>query len=240
MSSAANTLLQYLLIVSVVYLYSKTLRGKKASFGSTGGALGKLQASGLTDYYADRKKRPQAVRKKDSEKNQSAAELASVQTSVKSSNPSETASPEERALSHHHKSASSGSAPTSTSTSTSTSSPKKLSKRSSSSSSSPSIKQNAVRIAGTSVAKKQQQKTISSINESTGTATNASDIVLPIPAEEAARHHRSLCEMFKNIPSSEIDRVIRTVHWDVDEAAALLAQEDYTWQSVRRRRGVPK
>lgn len=58
----------------------------------------------------------------------------------------------------------------------------------------------------------------------------------PVSEEMAAECRRFLSEMFKDVPAPEIDRVIRSVHWDVNEAATVLAQEDYTWQSVRRRR----
>lgn len=57
-----------------------------------------------------------------------------------------------------------------------------------------------------------------------------------VSEEMAAERRRFLSEMFKDVPAPEIDRVIRSVHWDVNEAATVLSQEDYTWQSVRRRR----
>jgi len=58
----------------------------------------------------------------------------------------------------------------------------------------------------------------------------------PVSEDMAAEHRRFLAEMFKDVPAIEIDRVIQSVHWDVEEAATVLAQEDYTWQAVRRRR----
>ncbi|KAF9198561.1 hypothetical protein BGZ49_000593, partial [Haplosporangium sp. Z 27] len=200
--SALNTLLQYLMIFSVAYLYSKTLRGKKTSSSSMGGALDKFQTSGLKTYYAERK-RAQVVKKKTTEKSRhvKAEKEPSAQT-VQTSTPV----PVESTFS--------GSTPPS---------PKKQSKQSSST----SQKRNPAKIVETSTTKQQEQRDYS---------INNSD--LPISAKEAATRCQSLREMFKDVPSSEIDRVIRSVHWDVDEAATLLAQEDYTWQSVRRRRNV--
>ncbi|KAG0238024.1 hypothetical protein BGW42_007578 [Actinomortierella wolfii] len=60
----------------------------------------------------------------------------------------------------------------------------------------------------------------------------------PSPIDE--NHRRFLKEAFCNVPMMEIDRKIKDANWDFNEAAAMLAQEDYTWQSVPRRRSIHK
>ncbi|KAF9970411.1 hypothetical protein BGZ73_006870 [Actinomortierella ambigua] len=66
------------------------------------------------------------------------------------------------------------------------------------------------------------------------------------PSSEAPRsplqekHRRFLKEAFSNVPMTEIDHKIKAANWDMSEAAAMLAQEDYTWQSVPRRRSIHK
>ncbi|KAG0254072.1 hypothetical protein DFQ27_007062 [Actinomortierella ambigua] len=56
------------------------------------------------------------------------------------------------------------------------------------------------------------------------------------PIQES--HRRFLKEAFSNVPMMEIDRKIKAANWDLSEAAAMLAREDYTWQSVPRRRSI--
>ncbi|KAG0304783.1 hypothetical protein BGZ99_002282, partial [Dissophora globulifera] len=247
MSSAVNTLLQYFLIASVAYIYTKLPwhhGGKKNSAGSASmrGAFGKLQASGLTDYYTGEKKRVQSTKKKSVE---SAAEHQKGPTTPQSTNNSsshgdgfvrdslrESTRLKERSQQQLQK-------PVPTD---STTSPKKSSKRSSSGSPPPSPakpKANATKADTTMPTNRrlQQQQQPKSQSMSDHNAESLMDA--PIPVEEATKHRRLLSEMFKDVPASEIDRILRSVHWDVDEAATLLAQEDYTWQSVRRRRSVP-
>ncbi|KAG0263608.1 hypothetical protein BG011_008552, partial [Mortierella polycephala] len=225
MSSIVNTLLQYFLIVSVAYLYAKMpWTNKKTGSSSMGRALSKLHASGLAEYYTDETKKERPARKykiigkevaksdptTDSQKN------PSVRTSTRAE----------------------GQQPLKQSPPSTEATPKKQSKRSSSGSPTRSKggKQDQA-------AKQQQPTTPGKLRSPTTKSSLALDHsngnVPPIPTEEAARHHRLLSEMFKDVPKSEIEQVLRTVHWDVDEAASILAQEDYTWQHVRRRRSVP-
>ncbi|KAF9186262.1 hypothetical protein BGZ51_002114 [Haplosporangium sp. Z 767] len=225
MSSIVNTLLQYFLIVSVAYLYAKMpWTNKKTGSSPMGRALGKLHASGLAEYYTEETKKERPVRKhKIIEK-----EVAKPEpTTDDQKNHSVRASTRVKAQQSLKQS------PPSTEAT-----PKKQSKRSSSGSPtrSKSGKQDQV-------AKQQQPTTpgklLSPTTKSSLTPDHSSGHVPTIPTEEAARHHRFLSEMFKDVPMSEIEQALRTAHWDVDEAASMLAQEDYTWQHVRRRRSVP-
>ncbi|KAF8927627.1 hypothetical protein BGZ58_010275 [Dissophora ornata] len=244
MSSAINTLLQYFLIVSVAYLYTKMPWNKKNSSSTMGGTLGKLHASGLTDYYAGEKKRAQLVKKKNHP--ESAVEQTQKGRTVVDGNSTignkdgatkeavmrESTRVKDRSQQQQQRRQGSVD---------STASQKKQTKRSSSGSPPPLAKQKSNAATKTDKAdttKRLQQQQQSDAASSTSKSQTAED-PLPIPAEEAAKHRRFLSEMFKDVPISEIDRVIRSANWDVDEAATLLAQEDYTWQSVRRRRSVP-
>lgn len=83
---------------------------------------------------------------------------------------------------------------------------------------------------------KQQQQQPAAVINNQSTSDCAESVVSECMATE---HRRFLSEMFKDVPAIEIDRVIQSVHWDVDAAATVLAQEDYTWQAVRRRRNGP-
>ncbi|KAG0002335.1 hypothetical protein BGZ80_005359 [Entomortierella chlamydospora] len=236
MSSAYNTLLQYLLIISVAYIYSKALRTKKNGSSSMGGPLDKLQTSGLKGCYIDRKKRAQAVNKRNSESERGTIRNEKGQPAPASASAESTPS-QLGLLSEgipHNEIVASGPTPPLPP------SPKKQPKRSNLSPPNLPTKRNISKTVETSPTRQQQPRTTTTISEATSTITRESNNDLPISAEEAESHYKSLCEMFKDIPSSEIDRVIRYVHWDVDEAAALLAQEDYTWQSVRHRRSVPR
>ncbi|KAG0362953.1 hypothetical protein BGZ54_008417 [Gamsiella multidivaricata] len=232
MSSAVNTLLQYFLIVSVAYLYTRMPWHKKAGgSGGMGSPLSKLQVPGFTDYYTDRKKRAQSTKKKNHDKGLSTADYEKDWIAANNSDDNLRESLREsnrlKERLSHQKQASLDS--------TTSSTKQHQSKRSSSGSSLSSAKQKAATSGGSSrthTAILRPQMTLAK-----NTSSVATD--LPIPVEEAARHRQVLSEMFKDVPTSEIDQVIQSVHWDVDEAAALLAQEDYTWQSVRRRRSVP-
>lgn len=53
MSSVLSTLLQYVLIISVAYLYAK-VPWKKSNGSNMRGAFGRLRASGLADYHTYR------------------------------------------------------------------------------------------------------------------------------------------------------------------------------------------
>jgi hypothetical protein len=102
------------------------------------------------------------------------------------------------------------------------------------SSSAASLKQKAARPdMGTKRPQHQQQKQQPA---ATNNQTTSDFSESPVSEDMAAEHRRFLAEMFKDVPAIEIDRVIQSVHWDVEEAATVLAQEDYTWQAVRRRR----
>ncbi|KAF9586219.1 hypothetical protein BGW38_008429 [Lunasporangiospora selenospora] len=83
--------------------------------------------------------------------------------------------------------------------------------------------------------------TATTTKKTSGTKRSKSFVqeIQPAPSEEAATRRQFLAEMFKDVPMTEIDRVMRATHWDMDDATAVLAKEDYTWQSVvHRRRSV--
>lgn len=207
--SALNTLLQYILIVTVAYLYTKTPWNKKSSASNMRGAFGRLQASGLADYYSYRKT-SQRTKEEHGEKSR-VVENSNGSTKDASR---DSARLKERSQQQKQPLAE----PT----------PKKQVKASS------SLKQKAP-IPRSDVGNKLSQLQQHPVAE--GPMPDRHGVRESARSEDmAAEHRRFLSEMFKDVPASEIDRVIRLVNWDVNEAATVLAQEDYTWQAVRRRR----
>ncbi|KAF9948238.1 hypothetical protein BGZ70_002306 [Mortierella alpina] len=239
MSSIANTLLQYFLIVSVAYLYAKAPWNKKTGAGSIGGALGKIRASGLADYYSEEKKRAPSTKKsgsadKDAEQKEKAVKAESASDLHNEALRASTRGSTFKKPQQHHqqqqqqqKRSSSGSPTPSTTSSKSSKQDLATSPKQASPAASPTKKGRS------------PKTSISGRTSSSDTAAGEGP-ALPISTEEATKHRRFLSEMFKDVPMSEIDRVIRTVDGDVGEAASMLIQEDYTWKCVRRRRSVPR
>ncbi|CAO3564510.1 unnamed protein product [Mortierella alpina] len=236
MSSIANTLLQYFLIVAVAYLYAKAPWNKKTGASSIGGALGKIRASGLADYYSEEKKRTTFTKKsgstdKDAEQKEKSVKAESAsdvhnEALRASTRGSASKKPQQHHQQQQQKRSSSGS-PT----------PSVASSKSSKQDLAASPKQ-ASPTAGQTKKARSPKTSISGRASSSDTAAGEGP-ALSISTEEATKHRRFLSEMFKDVPMSEIDRVIRTVDGDVGEAASMLIQEDYTWKCVRRRRSVP-
>ncbi|KAG9320601.1 hypothetical protein KVV02_000807 [Mortierella alpina] len=234
MSSIANTLLQYFLIVSVAYLYAKAPWNKKTGASSLGGTLGKIRASGLAEYYSGEKKRAPSTKKsssteKDAEqkdksiKPESASDIHNEALRV-STRGSTLKKPQQ----HHQQQPKRSSSGSPTPSITASKSPKQ--------DLAASPKQTSP-TAGSTKKGRSPKTSISGRTSSSDTAAGERP-ALSISTEEAAKHRRFLSEMFKDVPMSEIDRVIRTVNGDVGEAASILIQEDFTWQCVRRRRSV--
>ncbi|KAF9949389.1 hypothetical protein BGZ72_008828 [Mortierella alpina] len=236
MSSIANTLLQYFLIVSVAYLYAKAPWNKKTGASSIGGALGKIRASGLADYYSEEKKRAPSTKKSSSTDKD--AEQKDKPTKSESGNDQShealRGSTRGSALKKQQQH------------------PQQQPKRSSSGSPTPSVTKSKSSKQDLAASPKQTSPTASPTKKGRSPKTSISSRMssidtpvnerpaLSISSEEAAKHRRFLSEMFKDVPLSEIDRIIRTVDGDVGEAASMLIQEDYTWKCVRRRRSVPR
>ncbi|KAF9279655.1 hypothetical protein BGZ68_007791, partial [Mortierella alpina] len=234
MSSIANTLLQYFLIVSVAYLYAKAPWNKKTGASSIGGAFGKIRASGLADYYSQEKKRAPSTKKsnadKDTEHKDKSTKLENVSDinneALRVSTRGSTLEKPQQRHQQQPKRSSSGS-PT----------PSVTKSKASKQDVAASPKQNSL-TAGPTKKGRSPKTSISGLTSSSDTAAGERP-ALSITTEEAAKHRRFLSEMFKDVPMSEIDRIIRTVDGDVDEAASMLIQEDYTWKCVRRRRSLP-
>ncbi|KAF9157796.1 hypothetical protein DFQ26_008323, partial [Actinomortierella ambigua] len=105
------------------------------------------------------------------------------------------------------------------------------------SSSSPSSKRKALKRSGSSRTNLHEQSRGEEeppSSNSHGVQSSASASRSPIQES----HRRFLKEAFSNVPMMEIDRKIKAANWDLSEAAAMLAREDYTWQSVPRRRSI--
>ncbi|KAF9363134.1 hypothetical protein BGX34_004791 [Mortierella sp. NVP85] len=217
--SVLNTLLQYLVIVSVVYLYSKTSRSKKSSAANMRGALGRLHSSGLANYYASRKR---SWSTKGCERIEESKERSRVAGNSDSGS-------KERPLQQQQQQQQQQQLPDPP--------VKNQPKHPRMSSAAAPLKQKAAKPdMGTKRPQHQQQKQQpAAINYQTTSDFSES----PVSEDMAVEHRRFLGEMFKDVPAIEIDRVIQSVHWDVEEAATVLAQEDYTWQAVRRRRNGP-
>ncbi|KAF9566424.1 hypothetical protein EC968_003735, partial [Mortierella alpina] len=234
MSSIANTLLQYFLIVSVAYLYAKAPWNKKTGASSIGGAFGKIRASGLADYYSEEKKRAPSIKKSGStdkdveQKDRSIKPESASDTHHEAHRVSTRGSTLKKSQQHHQqqpKRSSSGSPTPSISTS-------KAPKQDLAA----SPKQTSPTVVPT---KKGRSPKTSISSRMSSSDTPAGERPALTVSTEAAKHRRFLSEMFKDVPMSEIDRVIQTVDGDVGEAASMLIQEDYTWKCVRRRRSVP-
>ncbi|KAF9936006.1 hypothetical protein BGZ75_008281 [Mortierella antarctica] len=235
MSSIANTLLQYFLIVSVAYLYAKAPWNKKTGASSLGGALGKIRASGLAEYYSEEKKRAASTKKsssteKDVEQKDKSIKPGSVSDIHNEAlRVSTRGSTLKKPQQHHQQQPKRSSSGSPTPSITASKSPKQ--------DMAASPKQTSPN-AGSTKKGRSPKTSISGRTSSSDTAAGERP-ALSI-STEAAKHRRFLSEMFKDVPMSEIDRVIRTVDGDVGEAASILIQEDFTWQCVRRRRSVAR
>ncbi|KAG0200642.1 hypothetical protein BGX28_006345, partial [Mortierella sp. GBA30] len=231
MSSITNTLLQYFLIVAVAYLYAKApWANKKTGSSSIGGTLGKIRASGLAEYYAEEKKRTPSAKKSSNTDREAEQKdkAAKVDLSDIVQNDALRMSTRGSILKKQQSKRSSSGSPTPSSTVKPKASKQDLSvpaKQQSSAASTPK--------------KNRSQKAVMTATTTESNMTASEGSGPSISVEEAAKHCRFLSEMFKDVPMSEIDRVIRSAHWDIGEAASMLIQEDYTWQCVRRRRSVP-